>query len=475
VRWREQVSARISLASRVTVLATLAVGLTLAVVSGAVYFMVRMQLVDSLDESLLRRAYAAADAGFADSGVVGTIPPATFAAADIKLAVVRADMVESTPDGNAARPYVGAREMGVAGGDLGHSIRTVDIAGTDFRVVAVGAGPGTALVVAQSLQPTHAVLDRLGVLFWVVGIGGMLVAGAAGWVVATNSLRPIRKLTGAVEQVARTQQLTPIEVTGDDELARLTVAFNSMLIALDASQNRQRQLVADAGHELRTPLTSLRTNIELLTQSEGGSGLSPQARGELLADAHAQVEELSTLVGDLVELARDEPLTRTPEPTDLAQLVAGGVERVRRRAAGIDFDVEVEPWLVVGEAQLLERAVTNLLDNAAKWSPPLGTVSVRLRAGDLTVADSGPGISEQDLPHVFERFYRSSEARMLPGSGLGLAIVQQTARRHGGTVTAGRAPNGGAMFTLRLPGEPLAAAPVAPSPEAPVAPSPERV
>ena len=459
MRLRQEVSARISLASRVTLLATLAVGLTLAVVSAAVYLTVRMQLVDSLDESLLRRAYAAAEAGFDDSGVVGTIPPATFAAADIKIAVIRYGVVGSTPDGEAARAYVGERELQVAEGDLRRSIRTVDIAGTEFRVVAVPAGPGTALVLAQSMQPTHAVLDRLGVVFWVVGIGGMLVAGAAGWVVATNSLRPIRRLTAAAEQVARTQQLTPIEVTGDDELARLTTAFNSMLVALDASQQRQRQLVADAGHELRTPLTSLRTNIDLLTQSEGGSALSPQARRELLDDAKAQVEELATLVGDLVELARDEPLIRSPEPTDLAQLVAAGVERVRRRAPGIEFDVDAEPWLVVGEPQLLERAITNLLDNAAKWSPPLGTVTVRLRNGELTVADSGPGISDDDLPHVFERFYRSPEARTLPGSGLGLAIVQQTAQRHGGTVTAGRAPGGGAMFVLRLPGEPMAVMP----------------
>lgn len=458
---RDRLSARLSLASRVTMLATLAVGLTLAVVSIAVYLTVRMQLVDSLDESLMRRAYAAAEARFADSGVVGTIPPATFAAADIKIAVIRSGVVESTPIGDAARPYVGTQEFAVAGGDLAHSVRTVDITGTDFRVVAVAAGPGTALVLAQSMQPTHAVLDRLGVVFWVVGIGGMLVAGMAGWVVATNSLRPIRRLTAAAEQVARTQQLAPIEVTGDDELARLTIAFNSMLVALDASQQRQRQLVADAGHELRTPLTSLRTNIELLTQSEGGSELTPQTRKELLADAHAQVEELSTLVGDLVELARDEPLVRAPEPADLAQLVASGVERVRRRAMDVQFDVAVQPWLVVGEPQLIERAVTNLLDNAAKWSPPGGRVTVRLQDGQLTVADQGPGISDEDLPHVFERFYRSREARTLPGSGLGLAIVQQTAHRHGGSVSAERADGGGAKFQLRLPGEPLPVAPVA--------------
>ncbi len=453
---RERLSARISLASRVTLLATIAVGLTVAVVSGAVYLTVRKQLTDSLDQSLLRRAYAAADAGLIAQGL-GGIPPGTFAAADIKIAVIGNDKVLSAPD---AQPldYVGAQESQVAQGGLPRSIRTVSVDETMYRVVAVPAGSGSALVLAQSMQPTYEVLDRLGLVFWIVGVAGVIVAGIAGWVVGTNSLRPVRRLTAAAERVARTQQLAPIEVTGDDELARLTVAFNSMLAALDASQQRQRRLVADAGHELRTPLTSLRTNIDLLAQTAGGSGLAPQARGELLADVRAQVEELSTLVGDLVELARDEPLTRAPEPTDLGQLVDSCVERVRRRAPGIDFDVDTEPWLVIGEPQLLERAVTNLLDNAAKWSPPLGTVTVRLRDGELSVTDQGPGISDQDLPHVFERFYRSPEARTLPGSGLGLAIVHQTAHRHGGSVAAGRTADGGALFTLRLPGEPVSEA-----------------
>jgi two-component system sensor histidine kinase MprB len=230
-----------------------------------------------------------------------------------------------------------------------------------------------------------------------------------------------------------------------------------MLKALDASLRRQRQLVADAGHELRTPLTSLRTNIELLSQAH--DRLPARARDELLTDIRAQIGELSTLVGDLVELARDEPLSRDPETVELADVVDNAVERVRRRAPGITFDVRTQPWLVLGDAQLLERAVTNLLDNAAKWSPPLGTVHVRLTDGLLSVADEGPGIRDEDLPHVFERFYRSSEARTLPGSGLGLAIVQQTAERHGGRVEAGRAAAGGALFTLRLPGH--APAPVA--------------
>ena len=181
-------------------------------------------------------------------------------------------------------------------------------------------------------------------------------------------------------------------------------------------------------------------------------GLSPEARAELLDDVRAQIEELTTLIGDLTELAREEPVAVTLGQVDLAEITDRAVERVRRRASSLEFDVVTEPWWLTGESTALERAVTNLLDNAAKWSPPLGTVTVRLQAGTLMVADQGHGIAEEDLPHVFDRFYRSPEARTMPGSGLGLAIVRQVAERHGGQVRAGRAPDGGAAFLLTLPG-----------------------
>lgn len=448
MNFREQVSARVSLASRITLLATLAVGLTVAAVSIAVYFTVRVQLVNSLDDSLLRRAEAAATPEFANA-LRGGVPPELLVATDVNFAVAGSDGSSSPVN----TPFAGDPEFAVARGAAAESIRTIDVDGTDFRVVAVPFEGGGALILAQSLGPTQRTLDRLGLVFWVVGVSGVLIAGVAGWAVATNSLRPVRRLTDAAEHVAVTEELKPIEISGDDELARLTIAFNSMLVALDASQRRQRQLIADAGHELRTPLTSLRTNIDLLAQADKRGGLSDEARSELLADIRAQIEEMSTLVGDLVELARDELLVRGPEPADLSELLDAAVERVRRRAPGITFDVDAQPWLVLGDPHLLERAVTNLLDNAAKWSPPLGTVTVRLDQGVLTVTDEGPGISEADLPHIFERFYRSQESRTLSGSGLGLAIVQQTARRHGGTVAAGNAEDGGAIFRLWLPGQ----------------------
>ena len=448
MKLREQVSARVTLASRITLLATMAVGITVAAVAIAVYFTVRVQLVNSLDDSLLRRATASATPKFFDALSEG-VPADLLVATDVNFALVRADGTVAL-----GGDFVGPSEQAVARGQSGQSIRTASVNGTDYRIVAVPFQGGGALVLAQSVEPTQRTLDRLGLVFWVVGVSGVLIAGVAGWAVATNSLRPVRRLTAAAEHVAATEELKPIEITGDDELARLTIAFNSMLMALDASQVRQRRLIADAGHELRTPLTSLRTNIELLAQADQRGGMSADARRELLTDIRAQINEMSTLVGDLVELARDDLLVRGPEPADLSDLLDSAVERVRRRAPGITFDVEAEPWMVLGDPQLLERAMTNLLDNASKWSPPLGTVTVRLDQGALTVTDEGPGISETDLPHVFERFYRSTESRTLPGSGLGLAIVQQTAMRHGGTIAAGNAESGGAVFRLWIPGQP---------------------
>ena len=202
-----------------------------------------------------------------------------------------------------------------------------------------------------------------------------LAALLAGWVVARNGLRPVRRLTSSVEQIAVTEDLTPLPVEGDDEVARLATAFNQMLLALGASRDRQRRLVADAGHELRTPLTSLRTNLDLLRQAEGNDAFPPEARLELLDDVRGQIEELSALVGDLVELARDEPTTHVVAEVDLAEVVERAVTRVRRRAHGVSFDVDLDAWPVVGDASSLERAVTNLLDNAAKWSPADGTVT----------------------------------------------------------------------------------------------------
>ncbi|WP_370616732.1 sensor histidine kinase [Mumia sp. Pv 4-285] len=446
-RWLHDHTQHVSLAARISILTTAAVGITLACLSAIIYVSVKSEFTSSVDENLVSRATAAVRAGVVTEADIQGLPEAALLAADVHMAVIEADK-----DYTGLESFVGRDELAVAAGRQSTSLRTSKIGGTSYRIVAVNAGPGRALVLGQSLANMDAALERLRVVLWTVGAFGVLVAGLLGSVVATSGLRPVRRLTTAVEKVARTEELQPIAVHGRDDLARLTVAYNQMMVALDASQQRQRQLVADAGHELRTPLTSMKTNIELLGQAEARGGMSAAARRELIGDVHAQLDELATLVGDLVELARDAGAP-DPEPIDLVDVVETAVERVQRRAPGISMNVQLEPWIVVGESRALERAVTNLLDNAAKWSPPLGEIEVRLRDGVLTVADAGPGINDEDLPHVFDRFYRSRDARRLPGSGLGLAIVAQAAQRHGGTVTASRGPNGGALMTLRIPGQ----------------------
>ena len=451
-------TSRMTLALRVAVLTTAAVAVTLTLVSATIYVTVRSEFQSSLDDSMVRRAQAGVTADLG-SLFAGGADPGALALTDIKVIVLRSGrgVLLGTPAvSNFPIQFIGLPEREVSLGQKSQSIRTATLKGTPYRVVAVRSGRGEALVMAQSMESIDMALKRLQIILLLTSAIGVALAGLAGWAVAANGLRPVRRLTAATERVARTADLTPITVSGTDELARLTTSFNTMLTALDASQTRERQLIADAGHELRTPLTSLRTNIELMGQAtgQGGRSLSEAQRAEIMGDVRAQLEELTTLVGDLVELARDEPVRRNPEPLDLADVVSLAVSRVRLRALGVDFVARTAPWMVVGEAQLLERAVTNLLDNAAKWSPPGGTVHVTLTAGTLTVVDEGPGIEPADLPHIFDRFYRSQEARTLPGSGLGLSIVKRAAERHGGTAEVSSVIGVGTTFTLTIPAAP---------------------
>ena len=442
---------RRSLASRVAVLTTVAVGLSITVLAFTAFVVMRQQLMSSLDQSLLNRAHkATADSALSEITARG-VPPWVLGAADVRIIYISLD---GPPSGTDIPHFsLGRPEYDVVTGQRRSAVRTlVTEEGERFRVATVSAGSGQALVLAQPLAPNDRTLEKLGGVLFVFGALGVLTALLAGWLVARNGLRPVRRLTSAVERIAVTEDLTPLRIEGDDEVARLATAFNQMLLALGASRDRQRRLVADASHELRTPLTSLRTNLDLLRQAEGNTALPPEARLELLDDVRGQIEELSALVGDLVELARDEPMTHVVAQVDLADVVERAVTRVRRRAQGISFDVAANPWLVVGDSSSLERAVTNLLDNAAKWSPSDGTVTVRLTNGVLVVDDHGTGVAEADRPHVFERFFRSEESRAMPGSGLGLAIVLQVVVRHGGRIEVSQAPAGGARFTLWLPG-----------------------
>jgi len=463
--WAQQKLHQLSLHARVTLLAAVAVGLAVAFVSVAAYLTVRQQMYRNLDDSLVQRSMTAVrNEVLTDPRVMRSATPEALGLVDIRMGLLAAD--GSTLVGpQAYTPPIGPVELSVAGAPRNSdaSIRTSGSPNNQhYRVIAIPLGGDTALVVAQSLDPIDHTLHNLGIVLWAVGLLGVIGAAIAGNTVAASGLRPLARLTGAAEHVARTEDLQPIPVAGSDEISRLAQAFNAMLAALARSQDRQRRLVGDAGHELRTPLTSIRTNLDLLAQADKRGGLRPEDRQQLLDDVRAQMDELTTLIGDLTELARDTPQVRNAELIELANVVEDAVIKVRRRAPGLEWDVQLAPFPVWGDERLLGRAVTNLLDNAAKYSTPedsaprnegapAGRVTVRLLDGVLTVTDSGPGISEADLPHVFERFYRSSEARSRPGSGLGLAIVKHAAEQHGGMIYARNAPGAGAQFTLWLP------------------------
>ena len=336
----------------------------------------------------------------------------------------------------------------------GSSARTTDADGTTYRVVSVPMAVDGAFYAVMYGRPTAALESTLSSLWLALlaagALGVMTTTLAALWA-AQAVLAPVRRLSQAVKSVTQTDQLNPIRIYGRDDLGELTKSFNLMLRSLQTSREQQRQLIADAGHELRTPLTSMRTNIELLLADDTSGMLPEGARSVILGDVAAQLGEFSALVGDLVALTRDDHLQRPHEPLDMAEVTESAIERARRRGPNITFDVTLEPTPVMGDPSTLERAITNLLDNAVKFSPSYGTISVTLEDGTLTVVDEGPGIADEDLPLIFDRFYRSDRARNTPGTGLGLSIVDHTARVHGGSVRASNDPDRGAKFVMRLP------------------------
>ncbi|RAY14952.1 two-component sensor histidine kinase [Actinomadura craniellae] len=334
--------------------------------------------------------------------------------------------------------------------------------GTPMRVLTrtLHPPPGRAaepvtISIAVPLDQLHRSLDSLALLL--AALAGLCVTGAAviGLLLGRAALRPIDRLTRVVEHIARTEDLRiRIPDSGDDEIARLSRSFNTMTVALAAARDRQQQLIIDAGHELRTPLTSLRGNIDLLLRADQeGRSLPAHTRATLLGDLKAQMLELTSLVDDLLELAPP----GDPPPGDtvaLHEVTRTALARARLRGPGLRFEQQLRPWYVHGDTAALERAVLNLLDNAIKFSPPGGTVTTRLSDGELTITDQGPGIADEDLPHVFDRFWRSPSARSLPGSGLGLSIVARAAHDTGGTIRLARPPDGGTTAHLSIPGGP---------------------
>ena len=449
----------LSLRWRVMLLAMSMVAMVVVLMAVAVYAVVSAALYTDTDKQLQNRAQLMIARGSLAADPAKAIEGTAYS--DVNAMLVNPGRSIYTANQQGQTLPVGQPEKAVIRGDLFMSRRTVG----DQRVLAIHLPNASSLLISKSLQPTNEVMNKLKWVLLAVGGIGVVIAAVAGGMVARTGLRPVGRLTEAAERVARTDDLRPIPVIGSDELARLTEAFNAMLRGLAESRDRQARLVADAGHELKTPLTSLRTNVELLMacSTPGAPPIPESELAELRSDVIGQIEELSTLVGDLVDLTReDNAHGRLLEDVEMTEVVERSLERVRRRRNDINFDVDIIGWQVHGDAAGLSRAVLNLLDNAAKWSPPGGTVGLRLGQVDaahaeLVVSDQGPGISPEERGLVFERFYRSTSARAMPGSGLGLAIVKQVVVKHGGMIRIGETfPGGqppGTAFHVLLPGQ----------------------
>ena len=342
---------------------------------------------------------------------------------------------------------VDGRAKEIAASGIGSFFSDAHVSGVHLRVLTVGLGARGAAQIARPLTEVDRALRELLVVLLAVGGIGILVAAGLGFVVARAALAPVSRFTRRTEALTANPDLSQrLEIQGQDELARLARSFNATLDALERSAEAQRHLVADASHELRTPIASLRANIQVLQDADQ---LPEADRESLRADIIAELDELTALVGDVVELARGSKPSDVVDDVRIDQIVRALVERAERRAGdGVTFRVSLQPTVVSGEPERISRAISNLLGNAHKWSPPGGLIEIDLVDGTLTVRDHGAGFDEADLPHVFDRFYRADSARGMPGSGLGLAIVRQAAEAHGGSVSAANAAGGGALVTV---------------------------
>jgi two-component system, OmpR family, sensor histidine kinase MprB len=455
----------VSFRARITLAAAVAVAVVVVVASALAYILVRNELVSNVDNQLRVRAEQIESRPLRLSGVV--VPRQTYGSAQGYFQIVTAD---GTPhllgdEQGAAIPVSNQVRTAAQGKRQSSFLGDTTVSGRHMRVLTVpvtlnnpltGTTQPAALMVALPLSDVDSVLHRLGWILFFVALGGVGIAAILGFAVARTALAPVRRLTTATEEITRTRDLRRrVEAGSRDELGRLGTSFNTMLGALAESQQAQRQLVADASHELRTPLTSLRTNVEVLARG----GLPDDERRKALSDVSTQLEEMTVLVADVVDLARDGEREQAVEDVRLDLLVADAVERARLHTPSIRFETDLGESLVRGVPDRMFRAVANVLDNAAKWSPAGGTVEVHVAGGEVTVRDHGPGIAAEDLPHVFDRFYRSPAARGTPGSGLGLAIVRQVVESHGGSVTVGLPDGQGTLVRLEFPAAGAASGP----------------
>ncbi|MER5728084.1 HAMP domain-containing sensor histidine kinase [Streptomyces sp. NPDC002138] len=450
--WRR----RRPLRTRLALAVTAAVAFVALGVCGAAFAVVRSALYHQLDLSLTQSARLAAQR---DPGA----GPGTLAGQCRFLAAPAcAEVVPRDPGRDPAQGFllpVGARAREVAAGERAPYYTDIEVAGFPARMLTTDFADGRALQVALRADTVEAGITDAAHLLLLTGAAGVLLAAALGYGVSRTGLAPVTRLTATAARIAATRdprhriELPP--PGREDEITRLADSFNTMLGELEQSVTAQRRLVADASHELRTPLTALRTNAELLARADR---LTPEQRERAAGALGRQLREVTGLVNDLIELARDEEPQPLVEQVRLAALLEHGVAAARTHWPAVPFVLRVDEGVrgaggtVPGVPARLSRLLANLLDNAAKFSPPGLPVEVGLTAPDgrpeLTVRDHGPGISDEDLPYVFDRFYRAHASRALPGSGLGLAMARQIARAHGAELEARRAPGGGALFRL---------------------------
>jgi two-component system, OmpR family, sensor histidine kinase MprB len=458
----------VSFRARLTLFSAAGIALVLVVGSLATYFIVAGQLRGEIDDRLRRQSaivrVAAGDEAILQAreerlrdarpegpgvGVLSLLTPNSgFGNAPFFFLIIDSEGQALAPGGNEQALPISQRAIQVAKSGTGAYYANVVVRGTDLRMYVSPAGDGYALIAARSLTEVNNALNRLGWSLAVTCLVGILGAALVGALVARGALRPVQRLTTTAERVTETHDLGErIETEGKDELSRLGSAFNDMLDSLEGAIRSQRQLVSDASHELRTPLTSLRTNVDLLRQ---GVQLDERDREHLLRDIGGEIDDLTTLVTNLVDLARGSQRDlhlHEVRLDDAADVVLG---RARARFPGLEFTLEAEESAVWGDPEEIERAIWNLVENAAKWSNGGGHVELEVAEGEVVVRDHGPGVPAADRPFIFDRFYRSETARGRPGSGLGLAIVRQIAERHGGSVDVEDAEDGGARFRLAL-------------------------
>jgi two-component system sensor histidine kinase MprB len=442
----------VSFRLRLTVLVAAAVAVSAVAAAAVMYVMVQGQLLKAFDDTLTDTANSAqvlgprSDPRFPSRS--GTL--LLSGRPDIFAQIVDASGAVVSADGEPAPALVTSEVRAVASGQRASAFADVTAENTHWRIYAVPLGPGRALELARPLTEIDAALASTRFALVGLALAAAVLAAALAAIVARAALRPVAKLTATVEDVTRTRDLSRrVAAKGGDELSRLGTSFDAMLGQLETSLRSQRQLVADASHELRTPLTSLRTNLELL---ERGQPEDPVERQQMLGDLVRQMERMTVLVHDLIEVAREEDSPMPFEELQLEEIVNEVVDDMRFRYPKVRFNVTSAPSAITGVKVRIARAVTNLLDNAAKYSPPGATVEVTVASGEISVRDHGPGVAAEDASRVFDRFWRSNDSRQLPGSGLGLSIVKDVAESHGGSVTLERPIDGGARFRLRLKG-----------------------